>query len=66
MPDSWPDWTSRLDWQVYALLKEEIIRVDRQPGDLLGEAGLAELQGDRASPLDVGYGGFAGLEYVPD
>lgn len=28
--------------QVYALLKEEILRVDRKPGDLLGEAELAE------------------------
>jgi GntR family transcriptional regulator, rspAB operon transcriptional repressor len=28
--------------QVYALLKEEILRVDRKPGDLLGEADLAE------------------------
>src|ERR1700744_2204886 len=37
--------------QVYALLKEEIIRVDRQPGDLLGEAGLAEWFGVSKTPV---------------
>jgi DNA-binding GntR family transcriptional regulator len=37
--------------QVYALLKEEIIRVDRQPGDLLGEAGLAERYGVSKTPV---------------
>jgi DNA-binding GntR family transcriptional regulator len=37
--------------QVYALLKEEIIRVERQPGDLLGEAGLAQRFGVSKTPV---------------
>ncbi|WP_432826726.1 GntR family transcriptional regulator [Dactylosporangium sp. CA-092794] len=37
--------------RVYALLKEEIIRVDRKPGDLLGEGDLAERFGVSKTPV---------------
>jgi len=37
--------------QVYALLKEEILRVDRRPGDLVGEADLAERFGVSKTPV---------------
>jgi len=37
--------------QVYALLKEEIVTVVRQPGDLMGEADLAERYGVSKTPV---------------
>jgi DNA-binding GntR family transcriptional regulator len=40
-----------LTGRVYGLLKQEILRVDRKPGDLLGEADLAARYGVSKTPV---------------